>query len=126
MTRWTNEQYQEYLEKTKAVVDWAQSSPHKPDPGPESTLQGKIMVYCKEHGYPCLSFRQTARVRGVVTPGWPDMTIVIPGKVVFVELKSATGGLRMDQAAIKRQMTYLGMPVHVIRSYRSFLGVMND
>lgn len=43
-----------------------------PDPGPESVLQGKIMQYCKESGFPCQCFRKSQKARKFLVPGWPD------------------------------------------------------
>jgi hypothetical protein len=43
-----------------------------PDEGPESILQGKIMKYCKESGFPCLCFRQSKKAKDFLVPGWPD------------------------------------------------------
>lgn len=42
------------------------------DTGPESRLQGKIMSYCKENGFPCQCFRKSKKARGFLVPGWPD------------------------------------------------------
>jgi len=45
---------------------------HEADSGPESKLQGKIMQWCKEHGFPCQCFRMSRKARGFLVPGWPD------------------------------------------------------
>ena len=39
---------------------------------PESKLQGEIMKWAKERGYPCQCFRQSKRVKGILVSGWPD------------------------------------------------------
>ena len=38
----------------------------------ESRLQGKIMKYCKENGFPCQCFRKSRKAIGFLVPGWPD------------------------------------------------------
>lgn len=47
-------------------------SPYKPDEGPESRLQGKIMKYAKDHGFPCQCFRRSIKAKKFLVPGWPD------------------------------------------------------
>lgn len=117
--RWTNEQWQEYLSRIQKY-----SSNEKADPGPEAELARKILKYCKEHGYPVQYFRQTPRVQRVLTPGWPDMTIVMSERVVFIELKSAEGYLRKEQKKMAQVFSWLGHPIHQVRSYKRFLEVI--
>ena len=95
------------------------------DPGPESNLQSKIKTYCKDNGWPCLSFPQTKAVRNYLTPGWPDMTICLPkGRVLFLELKAAGKGLRDKQKEIRIMLMHLGHEYHVCRSYRKFVEIL--
>ena len=52
-----------------------------------------------------------------ITAGVPDRLVLLPGgKIRFVELKSATGRLRPDQAAWHRKAAKRGVPVAVLSS----------
>ncbi len=119
MPRWTEEQFKEYMVRTEV-----KSHNDTPDDGPEARLQGRCLKYCKDEGYPCLSFRQSKKAIGFVTPGWPDMTILTKDGVVFIELKSKGGRLRTEQDKLKRIFDWLGHPIHIVKSYKRFLEIM--
>ena len=97
----------------------------KPDDGPESVLQSKIVKWCKDASYPCLSFRQSKKAKAFLLPGWPDLTIVTHNRVVFIELKSASGVLKEDQKALGIQLMALGHPWYQIKSYKRFLSIID-
>ena len=53
--------------------------------------------------------------------------ILLPGgRCLLVELKSEKGRLRTEQQAVRRQCSYLGHVIHVIRSYKRFLEVVKE
>ena len=119
MTRWTKEQLAEYMLRF-------QDSPEStdiPDQGKESRLQAKIEQWARDKGFPF--FHDRSRKKN--TPGWPDLTIAMPeGVVLFLELKSAKGVLRKEQAEIRQQMIYLGHHHFVVKSYKGFLSIIQD
>ena len=118
--RWSPQELANYMQKFETRKD------EKPDEGKESKLQSKIVKYCKDHGYPCLSFRQSRKAKGFVVPGWPDLTICLPAsRVIFIELKAKTGILKADQRDMALMMLALGHEWHEIRSYKKFLEVVN-
>ena len=122
MIRYTPQEYALYIEQNR--VDLA-SGVMQADPGPESNLQGKIVKYCKDHGYPCLSFRQSRKAEGFLVPGWPDLTICLQGgHVIFLELKSKHGQLKKNQKELAQMMLFLGHHWYKITSYRQFLGIV--
>lgn len=93
---------------------------------PESVLQGKIVAYCNGHGYPCLSFSQSRKARGFLRAGWCDITILLPkGRVVFLELKSAKGRLKPEQAELMQQAKYLQHEWHVVRTWKLFMEIID-
>ena len=97
----------------------------EPDEGPESRLQGKIQAWAKEWGRPIQSNRKTKGARTLLTPGWPDITLVTTGgKVIFIELKSNRGRLTEDQKQMKLQFMAMGHQIHEVRSYRRFLEIV--
>ena len=117
--RWTEKQLDEYiaeLQQTRIKPD-----SDEPDPGPESKLQAKCLVYCKERGYPV--WHDWSRKKN--QPGFPDLIIFLPeGRVTLIELKAGTAKLRMEQEALHRQMLYLGHEIHVVRSFGKFLEIL--
>ena len=131
MTHWSEEQLDAYLTRLRGAPPGASSllrpaECETPDEGPESRLQAKIVAWCKEWGRPCLSFRQSRQARGFLTPGWPDVTIVMPGgRTLFLELKAKGGRLSEEQKILRLQLMALGHQWHEIRSYRRFLEVVN-
>jgi len=123
MTRWTQQDYDEWAASQN--VGLTSDIIAEADEGPESKLQGKIVKYCKNHGYPCLSFRQSKKAEGFLTPGWPDLTICLPhGRVVFLELKAKKGYLSDKQKETAKIMCYLDHYWYKINSYKQFLFIV--
>ena len=119
--RWSKEQLQEYITKFhKPVHDWDDT----PDEGKESVLQRKIEAWAKEWGRPVLSLRQSKHAKRMLTAGWPDITLILPGKVLFIELKSGQGRLSDAQISTRLQFQALGHTLHVVNSFKSFLGLV--
>lgn len=127
---WTEDQVIAYMAKRQA--DLRRGRGHTPavddvpDPGLESSLQDRCLKYCEERGWPCLSFHQSVKAKGFLKPGWPDMTIFRQNEVILIEFKSATGKLRAEQQALRRQFMFLGHEVHVCRSYKRFIEIMES
>lgn len=122
--RWTQEQFDEYQMLYHKGI---QPNMIEEDPGPESRLRIKIETWCKEWGRPCLSFRQSHKAKGFLSPGWPDMTIAMPkGKTLFIELKSKRGRLSAEQKQVALQLMSLGHSWFEIRSFKRFLEVVSD
>lgn len=117
--RWTKEQFDTYTAKTQRPVE----DDHEADPGPERVLQSKILEWCRQRGYPV--FHDNSRKKNV--RGWPDLTIVMEdGMVLFVELKSADGKLRKEQQHQKQVFLWLKHEIHVVRSFKYFLEIVNN
>ena len=123
MVRYTPNEFELYLRpKLEADTDIDSTSA---DEGPESRLQGKIVKYCKDHGYPCLSFRQSRKAQGFLKKGWADITILLPeSRVLFLELKSSKGIMRAEQKGLKQIASFFHQEWYKITSYRQFLGIM--
>ena len=114
--RWTEERFKE----------WEAEQQGKADP-PEKVLQGKITAWAREHGYPCLSFRQSPKAKGFLLPGWPDISLALPdGKVLFLELKTKKGYLRKEQEQIRKELLYLKHHYHICRTWKRFLEIIED
>lgn len=61
---------------------------------PEADLQARIRRLAQEHGWLAYHTRDS---RGS-EKGYPDLTLAKPGRLVFAELKSATGKLSKEQS----------------------------
>lgn len=86
----------------------------------EQDLHERIIRYCKDQGW--AYFHGSMAHRAMRTIGEPDFTIVADrGRVFFVEAKSAIGKLRPEQRALQAWMVKLGHSLHVVRSMREFL-----
>lgn len=93
-----------------------------PDHGLENNLLKKCIAYCDEHGWPIFHDRSKKCNR----PGFPDLFIfAADGRTILIELKSADGKLRKEQEGLRRQLNWLGHTVHVVRSYKKFLQIVN-
>ena len=124
--RWTEQEYQAHLARIRAPLNpFNPEDPDTPDQGPESTLQGKITAWAKERAFPCLSFRQSKKAKGFLTPGTPDIILALPkGQVLWLELKSSKGSLREDQKLMAQELLYLKHKWHCLKSYRKFLDIV--
>ena len=127
--RMTQEQVDEYKVKARA---WRRGDPapdlpalHVADEGKESDLSGKIQKWAKDHGYPCQCFRQSVKAKGFLVPGWPDVTLVLQGRVVFMELKAKHGRLSNEQQMLKLQFLHLKAEWYEVRSFKRFLEIVN-
>ena len=130
MTHWSEEEYSEYMAKRERIMPRLQyhdlAGADEPDEGPESKLQGKIVKWAKEWGRPIQSNRQTKGARSLLTPGWPDITMILPvNRVLFIELKGKGGRLSEEQKQMKLQFMALGHEIHEVRSYKRFLEIVN-
>ena len=94
------------------------------DEGPESKLQAKIVAWAREWGHPCLSFRQSRQAKGFITPGWPDITLLLKGEILFIELKSKSGRLSQEQKDMAIMFQHLGFDINEVRSYKRFLEIV--
>ena len=127
MTPMTPEWVKEHMARYNRTMGITEPDDDTPDEGPERVLQQKIVKYCDDHGYPCQSNRQTQRAKTLLTPGWPDVTIMAPGgKTVYLELKSAKGRLKKDQVNLRLQAMALGHEIHLAKSYKRFVAIMEE
>lgn len=127
--RWSKEELQEYMQNreywnAKPLLeprDLMFSGEQIADQEPESKLQASIQKWAVSKGFPY--FHDRSRKKN--TPGWPDLTIIMPkGIVLFLELKSAKGVMRPDQQHIRQQMVFLGHHHYIVKSYKSFLKII--
>ena len=125
MTHMTNEEYLEVQHRMHILQESIDKSSESIDE-PESKLASKIRRYCKNHGLPCLIFPQTQDVRNFLPKGWPDIEIVLRGKLpLYLELKKVKGGRKSKaQKDMALMFAYLGNPIYECRTYKRFLEVL--
>ena len=129
MTRWSEKEFEEYQAKRDRLAPLPRYSDlagaDEADEGPESKLQGKIVKWAKEWGRPIQSNRQTRGARTLLTPGWPDITLILPGgRTLFIELKTKKGRMTDEQKQMRLMFMALGHEIHEIRSYRAFISLV--
>jgi hypothetical protein len=125
--RWNPDSVADYMEQyVRKMRPVEPAASDVADDGPESRLAGRISKWAKNSGYPILNLRQSAKTKTLIPLGWPDVCLVLPGRVVFIELKSAGGRLRKEQHEVARQFAYLKNAIHVVRSFKRFMEIVND
>lgn len=78
----------------------------------EKSIERKLVEKTKSRGGIALKF-SSPNVRGV-----PDRIILAPeGRIVFAEVKTATGKLTPLQQAMREKLEKLGFKYYLIRSY---------
>lgn len=69
----------------------------------EADFQRAVIQVARTFGYKCAHFRTAKTPKGWRTPvqadgkGFPDLLLVGRGRIIFAELKSATGRMTLDQ-----------------------------
>jgi len=121
---YTPEWFVEHDYKAKTKAPGLSDKDLTPDQGPESKLQSKIKSYCKGQGWPVLSFPQTQAVKRYLPEGWPDIVLILPKRVLFLELKAAKGRKSKGQVLMAQMFEYLGHTIHEVRSYKQFFRLL--
>ena len=71
-------------------------------------------------------FEATKLKRMGVTPGIPDLVLVLPyGRVCWFELKAPKGPVRSSQIAIHDRLRECGQQVYIVKSFDAFEQIVN-
>ena len=120
--RMTSAQYEAFLARREAAsvkVD-DQLRTNLCGAAREAKLRADVIRYCRERGW--LVFSGTTASATGRTVGEPDLCICAElGLTYFVELKSVTGKLRPEQAAVGAWLKKLGHKWLLIRSLEEFV-----
>lgn len=93
----------------------------------ESKIQSAIVRYLQEVGIFAFSipneFVKDARSMGTaislgLKPGVADLCVMVPGGVIFLEVKTATGVQSERQKKFEARCKDLGIRYHVVRSVK--------
>lgn len=122
MPRMTSAEYHAFLAAQKAAkkADRLQSANDASEC--ESELHGQIMDECRRRGW--IPLHGSMAHRSKRTLGEPDFVIPIYGRVLFVEAKTKTGKLTMEQQAYGAYLAKHGHTLHVVRSLQDFLAIL--
>jgi predicted Holliday junction resolvase-like endonuclease len=99
----------------------------------ESLIQGQIVKELRHRGVLVMSFPnefiKDARTMGTaitlgLLPGVSDLLVVLPGKLIFMEVKTATGVQSDKQKTFEKKVTELGYLYTVVRSLDEALKVV--
>jgi hypothetical protein len=95
------------------------------DDEPESKLASTIRDWVKRKGYKAIINPQNKKLSWFIEAGMPDVVLFLPfSQVACFELKSKTGRLSDDQKLTKQILSWLGHTIYEVRSYKSFLEVV--
>jgi hypothetical protein len=90
----------------------------------ERQLQGEVVNFCQNKKLE-VGWSNPTR-KSTYTKGWPDLTIVGWGKVLFLELKVGTNVLSDDQLYRVGKLEAAGANVQVVYDYKSALKAIVD
>lgn len=105
----------------------------RPIPSPtEAEFQATVIELAETCGWRAMHVRPS-RVRGdswatsTSIPGWPDLTLLGHGRVIFVELKTTSGRLTSDQRQVLDELKRAGQDARVWRpsSWREIEATLN-
>ena len=74
----------------------------------EASFQGAVVEYARLRGWLVYHTRDS---RGS-QPGYPDLTLVRGGRLIFAELKTDTGRVRVEQQAWLAALAFAGAEVN--------------
>jgi hypothetical protein len=77
----------------------------------ERQWQAKVVAEAKARGWWCHHVHDSRRSE----PGWPDLTLIRPPRILFAELKAEGGKLRREQPHVMGLLRGCGLDVHVWR-----------
>lgn len=91
----------------------------------EAELHEAIRSECRRRGWICLIGSMAHRAHRTIGE-WDATVVADHGRVFFCEMKTATGKLSTEQAALHAWAAKLGHKVHVIRDLQSFLNLIDN
>lgn len=144
MPRFTQEQLEEYLNRTSparvmsrgiplldALINEPVKMRHDVPPGAlaeagkELELHNQIIRECRRRGWVYVHSNPTKKATN--QPGTPDFIIYASGgHVLNVECKTATGRLSKEQQAFKLRLEQTGHVYHVVRGFDVFQMIANQ
>lgn len=78
----------------------------------ESAIEKSLKKYCQKLGLPYI------KLDASLYKGIPDRMVILPGAVLFIELKTKEGRLSFHQIIWQERLERLGHRFHVVRSVK--------
>lgn len=90
----------------------------------EDTIQKEIVSWAKHlliFAVPNEATRNNSKfIKMGVLSGVSDLIVVLPNKILFVELKTRTGKQSPNQKTFEEKIEFLGFDYHIVRSLEEF------
>lgn len=90
----------------------------------EKELQEQCAAHLRRHEIPFFRQRMDRKTTGTV--GWPDFTIPVNGRTLYMECKTWDGSLSAEQQTLSSAFLRHGHTIFVVRSYDQFLVLLRD
>jgi hypothetical protein len=95
----------------------------------EQRIQYEIVMYLQSQGIYFFSVPNEAARKGNfqatgMRPGVSDLVVVLPGRVIFVEVKNEIGRQRPGQKIFQERVTALGHQYIVVRSVQDVVDIL--
>lgn len=88
----------------------------------ERDLRDQCLAFCHRHEIKVGTAAD--HKKSTYTKGWTDLSIILPGRTLYIELKTATGKLSAEQLDFMEHLKSNCHLHYVVRSYPEFLGIM--
>lgn len=88
----------------------------------ERQLRNQCLAFCSRHEI-LVGTADDSR-KSTYTKGWADFSIILPGRTLYIELKTETGKLSPEQLDFMEHLRTNCHLHYVVRSYEEFLGIM--
>lgn len=85
---------------------------------PETRIEQAFVRWCHQRGIPCLKLK----AEGI--RGFPDRTVFLKKRIVFIEFKTPNGVLSEHQKRMADAMKVLGFEYYVCRSKEDAINVL--
>lgn len=85
----------------------------------------KYLIYANANGGKRSKIEAAIMKAEGVTAGVPDLTVVLPGRVVWIELKVMNRKVSYDQIDVMQRLLSLDHECYVVRSIDEFIKVIN-
>ena len=100
---------------------------------PESILKNKVRLRCGELGWLChhlnvgtYKLADGTYINTGLPKGWPDLQIIKPGEVFFVETKIRPRKPSKEQLEFIELLTSMGINVYVVYTIEEFEEIVNE
>ncbi len=94
----------------------------------EAEIQHRIVMRLQDLGALVLQFAIPGthrRLGGIIPAGYPDLEVLLDGKVYWMEVKSDKGKSNANQIEMHKKFLAQGFIVHIVRSVEQAEAIIN-